>query len=88
MVSVSYWDRLSEEEKAEYKLHSSKFVKAVQKSDARDGYEFTLMYPIQSKGGVFFMAKEDSAEPFAGITSVSKKVIETLQADAGKNYGR
>jgi hypothetical protein len=46
------------------------------------------MYPIQSKGGVFFMAKEDSAEPFAGITSVSKKVIETLQADAGQNYGR
>lgn len=88
MVSVSYWDRLSEEEKAEYKLYSSKFVKAVQKSDARDGYEFTLMYPIQSKDGVFFMAKEGATEPFAGITSSSKKVIETLQADAGQNYGR
>lgn len=88
MVSVSYWERLTDEEKSEYKKHSAKFVRAVQKSDANDGYDFTLMYPVQSKDGVYFMAKEGSSEPFAGITSSSKKVIETLQADAGQNYGR
>lgn len=88
MVSVTYWERLSEDGKTEYKRYSGKFLRAVQKSDARDGYDFTLMYPIQSKDGVYFMAKEGSSDPFAGITSTSKKIIETLQADAGQSYGR
>ncbi len=88
MVSVSYWERLSAEEKSEYQKYSSNFIRAVQKSDARDGYDFTLLYPVQSKNGLYFMAKEGSSEPFAGITSSSKRLIETLQADAGQNYGR
>lgn len=88
MVSTAYWNKLSEDEKTEYKALSSDFINAVKNSDANDGYEFALMYPVQSKDDVYFMAKEGNDEPFAGITSNSKKVIETLYADASQNYGR
>ena len=88
MVSISYWEKLTDEEKSEYRKHSSKFIHAVQASEARDGFEFTSMYMMRSKSGTYFMAKVDSDEPFAEIVSKSKRVIETLLADAGQNYGR
>ena len=88
MVSESYWNRLTEGEKDEYNKLSERFVRAVLKSGTLDGYDFASTYLVQSKDGVFFLAKEDSSNAFAGITSTSKAVIETLQADAGQNYGR
>ncbi|CAA0097169.1 Uncharacterised protein [BD1-7 clade bacterium] len=88
MVSVENWIRLSDEEKKEYQTLSSGFIEAVQMSGARDGYDFGLMYRIHFKDGVFFLARECSGEPFAGITSCSKKVIETLHNDVVQNYGR
>lgn len=88
MVSISYWERLNSLEKDEYKKHSSLFIKAVQNSGTRDGFEFTSLYAIKSQDNIYYIAKEDSCVPFAGITSKRKKVIETLYADAGQNYGR
>lgn len=88
MVSESYWNRLTEDEKKEYQKHSSRFISAVKKSDAFDGYDFSTKYLVQSENGVYFLAKKGSSDAFAGITSTSKRVIETLQADAGQNYGR
>lgn len=88
MVSTSFWNRLSEEEKSEYRGLSSRFIKAVMKSDAKDGFEFCEMYKIKSENGLYFLSKENSNEIFADITSKSRLVIETLQADAGQNYGR
>lgn len=88
MVSINYWNKLSEEEKIEFKTYSSQYIRAVNESEARDGYEFLLLYSVQSKNGFYFIAKENTDEPLAGITSKSKKVIETLYADAGQNYGR
>lgn len=88
MVSISYWERLNALEKDEYKKYSSLFIKTVQNSGTRDGFEFTSLYVIKSQDNIYFLAKEGSCEPFAGITSNSKKVIETLYADAGQNYGR
>ena len=88
MVSVSYWQKLTAEEQDEFKKVSSKFIQAVQSSDAYDGYDFFNKYHVQTRNGVYFLAKEGSDEPFAGIVSQSKRLIETLQADAGQNYGR
>ncbi len=88
MVSTSYWNRFSEEEKAEYKEFSARFIKAVMNSDARDGFDFCEKYKVKSKNGLYFLSKEDSEIIFADITSKSRLVIETLQADAGQNYGR
>ena len=88
MVSESYWNRLTEAEKVEYQRLSKRFVRAVLKSDTRDGDDFINTYRVHSKDGVYFLAKEGSSSAFAGIRSTSKAVIETLQADAAQNYGR
>lgn len=88
MVSLNYWQALSEAEKQEYKILAPVFIQAVLNSDTYDGDHFIRTYPIQYQNGLYFMARNDSSEPFAGITSASKKVIITLQADAGQNYGR
>jgi len=88
MVADSYWNRLTDAEKREYQKYSDHFIREVLKSDAVDGYDFTIKYLVQSRHGVYFMAKEGSTTPFAGVTSTSRRVIETLQADAGQNYGR
>jgi len=88
MVSVYYWEKLSDSEKTEYKKYTANFIKAVQNSDAYDGYDFCNKYLVQHEDGQYFLGKKGSNEPFAGIVSSSKLLIETLWADAGQNYGR
>ncbi len=88
MVSTSYWNRLTEEEKTEYKEYSSRFIKALMNSDARDGFDFCEKYQVKSNDGFYFLSKKDSDVVFADITSKSRLVIETLQADAVQNYDR
>jgi len=88
VVDVATFNRLSSEEQNEYQQHAGKFVRAVLKSGAQDGYDFEEKYPIQNINGKWCLAKLGSTNAFSGIKSNSKAVIEALLTDAVQNYGR
>jgi len=88
MVDTGTFNKLSANEQNEYKRYSSRFVRAVLKSDAQDGYDFEQKYLPHNKDGIWFLSKSQSDDPFAGMTVSSKNVIEALLTDAAQNYGR
>ncbi len=88
MVDTGTFNKLSANEQSEYQRYSSRFVRAVLKSDALDGYDFEQKYIPQNKDGIWFLSKFENGDPFAGIKVSSKKVIEALLTDAVQNYGR
>lgn len=88
MVDTGTYNKLSSNEQNEFNKYSSRFIRAVQKSDAIDGYDFEQKYQIQGSENSWFIAKAGSNEPFAGITTRSKAVAEALLTDAVQNYGR
>ncbi len=88
MVSTTIYKQLSFDEQAEFQALSSKFIRAVENSGARDGIDFAYSYQIKSTEGAWFIAHNDSNEPLAGITSNSKTIVEALFSDAVQNYGR
>ena len=47
MVDTGTYNKLSSNEQSEFNKYSSRFIRAVQKSDAFDGYDFEKKYQIQ-----------------------------------------
>jgi hypothetical protein len=88
MVDTGTYNKMSSNEQNEFNKYSSSFIRAVQKSDAVDGYEFEQKYQVQGSENNWFIAKVGSNKPFAGITTKSKAVAEALLSDAAQNYGR
>ncbi len=86
MVDQGSWNRLSLEEQNEYQHYSGQFIEAVFASGTADGIDFSQKYKVASEGDFFFLTNGSSA--FAGIKSQSRRVFETLLADAAQNYGR
>jgi hypothetical protein len=82
MVDTGTFNRLSADEQNEYHRYSSKFIRAVLKTDANDVYDFEQKYLPQNKGGTWFLSKSVNGDPLAGIKVSSKKVIESLLTDA------
>jgi hypothetical protein len=88
MVDTGTFSRLSDDEQNEYKRHSSRFIKAVLKSNAIDGWDFQNKYQVHSDGEYYYLASSATAQPFAGIKSKFKGAIEALLTEAVQNYGR
>jgi hypothetical protein len=88
MVDTGTFNRLSADEQNEYQRYSSRFIKAVLKSDAIDGLDFQNKYQLHSDGEYYYLASSGTAQPFAGIKSKFKGAIEALLSDAVQNYGR
>ena len=86
MVDTTTLNRLSSEDKNEFQRYSKSFIKAVRKSGALDGLEFSQKYSVRSDGESFYLS--DASAPFAGIRSKSRAVIEALLVDAIQNHGR
>ncbi len=88
MVDTGIFNKLSSGEQSEFSKYSSRFISAVRQSDAFDGFDFEKKYQIQKTDSIWFIAKVGSNEPFAGITTINKAVVEALLTDAVQNYGR
>lgn len=89
MVDSGTFNRLSKEEQSEYLSHSSRFITAVQEhSKTIDGSGFGQKYKLQNSDGLWYLVGPENDEPFAGIQSKHKAVIEALFTDAVQNYGR
>ena len=88
MVDNGTWNRLSEAERREFNSYSKRFISAVQKSGTFDGWAFGQEYGVREDSGVYYLARSDDRQPFAGITSKSRAVIDALLTDAVQNYGR
>jgi len=65
---------------------SSRFIKAVQSSNASDGWDFGEKYSVQEVGGLFVIT--DGTTPLPGIAHSDRQVMEALYGDAIGNYGR
>lgn len=88
MVDTGTFNRLNAGEQDEYQRYSNRFIKAVFKSGTQDGWDFQNKYQIYSDGEYYFLATSKESQPFAGIKSKYKGVIEALLIDAVQNYGR
>lgn len=88
MVDTGTFSRLSANEQNEYQRYSSRFIQAVLKSDALDGWDFQNKYQIYTEGEYYFLATSKESQPFAGIKSKYKGAIEALLTNAVQNYGR
>ena len=88
MVDTRTFNKLSSSEQSEFSKYSSRFINAVQKSDTCDGFDFEQKYQIQKNDGMWFIAKPGSNEPFTGVKTKNKAVVEALLTNAAQNYGR
>lgn len=88
MVSGVYMDKLTPEERDEYRSYRGRFISAVQSAGLVDGFDFAEKYRVCDNGSSFYVARPGSAEPLGGVRSTSKGVMETLFANAAQNYGR
>ena len=80
------WNRLNLEQQSAVKSLSSTFIKAVQVSDAKDGWEFSQQYSIVLSGDTYIIS--NGINHLSGISHSDKAVMEALMTDACQNYGR
>jgi hypothetical protein len=88
MVDMGTFNRLSSSEQDEFRSLTSRFIKAVFKSSANDGFHFSQIYKVFECEGKYFMAKSQSDKPLGNIYSSSKAILDALVTDAVQNYGR
>ena len=80
------WNRLTPEQQSAVRSLTTIFIKAVQSSEASDGWDFSQKYSVQPSGGAYVIS--NGAKPLAGISHPDKQVMEALMTDAVQNYGR
>lgn len=88
MVSESYWERLSNKEREEFRKISRDLPYIAQSAGVRDGYEFSMKYSVGFDGEEYFIERDGDGVALANLRSSSKKVMETLIAEICQNYGR
>ncbi len=80
------WNRLTAEQQSAVRSLSKSFIKAVQVSEAFDGWDFSQNYSVQPSGNLFVISNGTRALP--GIAHADKKVLDALMTEAVQNYGR
>lgn len=85
-MNQNTWDYLTQEQRDAVRSMSSRFIKAVHSSKARDGWDFGEKYSVQKIGSRFVIT--DGTTPLPGISHSDKRVMDVLYGDAIGNYGR
>lgn len=80
------WNRLTVEQQSAVRSLTKRFIKAVQSSEATDGWDFSQKYSVQRSGTSYVIS--NGSKPLAGISHPDKEVMEALMTDAVQNYGR
>lgn len=85
-MDINSWNRLTTEQQKAVKSMSSKFIKAVFASPARDGFDLSSQFKVVQRGEQFYVS--NGIIDLGDLHHHDAEVMNALLGSAIQNYGR